>query len=488
MSDHVLSVFGLLGFFAAWRYGWWITHAVRAAVYLRIVYPRICRRAQGSLRVSAVEGIHVVVASYNIPASDFAAVYRALFSNILECGIPGKVVASVTSATDEAILRQVYDSMGRPDAIQCIVQFQTGEGKRQALGKALRALRSRRMSGRTAVAFLDGDVLLEPMALARCIARFRSDPELSAVTANNSAVVRGSATLKAWYELKHANRHLNMSSLSLSGRLLVLTGRFSVVRTEDALEDDFIAAVESDCIDHWRMGRIMCITGDDKSTWYHLMRRGRRMLYVPDAMAVSLEAAERNSSLVQTTSRLMMRWYGNMLRANVKAIMLPPWRIGIFTWWCILDQRLSVWTALTGPVTAIVLALSGFFIAIPAYILWTITVRCMMSLVVGTLYGRLNILWPWMMIYNQIWGAMIKIHLVFHLDTQGWRHQGFSRNASGRPLVAISSGLLQAAAVLSFLVLVTGLAGIHPVEPRSLAEAEWLLSQLRTGLHLPGRM
>ncbi|WP_395663882.1 glycosyltransferase [Aestuariivirga sp.] len=488
MPDHVLSVFGLLGFFALWRYGWWITHAVRAVLYLRIVYPRICRRARGSERISSVEGIHVVVASYNIPASDFAVVYRALFSNILESKIPGKVVASVTSASDEAVLRQVYNDMGRPEAIQCIVQFQTGEGKRQALGKALRALRSRCMTGRTVVALLDGDVLLEPMALARCIALLSSDPELCAVTANNSAVVKGSAALKAWYELKHANRHLNMCSLSLSGRLLVLTGRFSVVRTEDALDDDFIAAVESDYIDHWRMGRIRCITGDDKSTWYHLMRRGRRMLYVPDAMAVSLEASASNSSFVQTTSRLMMRWYGNMLRANVKAIMLPPWRIGVFTWWCILDQRLSVWTALTGPVTALVLAFSGFFIAIPAYILWTITVRCMMSLLVGTLHGHLNILWPWMMIYNQIWGAMIKIHLVFHLDTQGWRHQGFSRATSGQPLVAVSSGFLQVAALLSFLVLVTGLAGLHPVEPGSFAEVEWLFLQLMTGLHLPGPM
>ena len=39
----ITMTIGLLGI---WRYGWWFTHAVRAVIYGRLVYPKMRRKGQ----------------------------------------------------------------------------------------------------------------------------------------------------------------------------------------------------------------------------------------------------------------------------------------------------------------------------------------------------------------------------------------------------------------------------------------------------------
>jgi hypothetical protein len=48
----------------------------------------------------------------------------------------------------------------------------------------------------------------------------------------------------------------------------------------------------------------------------------------------------------------MRRWFGNMLRASGRAIALGPRQVGLFAWWCLIDQRISMWTPLLLPLSA----------------------------------------------------------------------------------------------------------------------------------------
>src|SRR3546814_18632386 len=98
----------------------------------------------------------------------------------------------------------------------------------------------------------------------------------------------------------------------------------------------------------------------------------------------------------------MRRWFGNMFRTSGRAIALGPRRMGLFTWWCIVDQRLSIWTNLIGPTVAIVMTLlvrPSFGLV---YLLWIISTRRIASVLFGLLWGRVNQLWPRFLYYNKI--------------------------------------------------------------------------------------
>src|SRR3546814_18414753 len=49
----------------------------------------------------------------------------------------------------------------------------------------------------------------------------------------------------------------------------------------------------------------------------------------------------------------MFRWYGNSLRQNGRALGLGPSRLGWFTYYVLLDQRILMWTGLLGLALAI---------------------------------------------------------------------------------------------------------------------------------------
>jgi glycosyltransferase Alg8 len=253
-----------------------------------------------------------------------------------------------------------------------------------------------------------------------------------------------------------------MASMALSERLLVLTGRFSIFRARDAVSREFIELVERDEIHHWRLGRLPLVSGDDKSTWYYVLKNRGKMLYVPDVKAVSFESLPAGRSFLAGTGELMRRWYGNMLRANAKAVRLGPRVCGPFTWWSLIDQRLSMWTALMGPTAALVLALHGTMLAPVFYLLWVLSTRSVMALVDGLFWGRVYASWPFLMFFNQVWGAWLRTCVLFRPDRQGWTRQGvgFARRRTAADVVA--SALLHGAAVSIFVLIVGVGLGVLP--------------------------
>jgi glycosyltransferase Alg8 len=243
-----------------------------------------------------------------------------------------------------------------------------------------------------------------------------------------------------------------MSSLSLSGRLLVLTGRFSIYRTADTICPEFIQILEQDEIQHWRLGKIKFLSGDDKSSWFFMLRQKRKLLYVPDVKAHGFEALPAGSSFVSGTSMLMFRWFGNMIRTNERAVWLGPRVATPFLWWCLVDQRLSAWTALIGPMAAIILALIWGPIHLVHYLVWVAATRSGMALAFGMLWGRCRFTWPGLMLWNQIVGALLKGWIIHHPDRQSWTRQGIHSKASATAAMRLLGALFY---VTSFVGLVS---------------------------------
>jgi mannuronan synthase len=441
-----------LGLFAIWRYSWWLNHYLRATIFLRIVFPHLRLRAMNVEVQPPTPDLYIIVTSFNIPRGDFRRVYAALFQNVIDSRAHATVIASVTSEDDKIQLLDLYQSFREPSKLRVVVQYQLGVGKRDALAEALRVIaRSNPLPGSLTV-FLDGDVILPKGALRNCSVFFQLDPKLGALTTNNNAYVRGNKLVTQWFLLRHAQRHLLMCSLALSHRLLVLTGRFSMFRSDVTTESEFIRLVGADQVSHWRLGQIKLLSGDDKSTWFYLVKKRRRMLYVPDVVATSIEDMPSGSGALIGSSKLMLRWFGNMLRANGRALHLGPVKTTPFLWLCLFDQRVSMWTGLLGPLAAVMAAIIFGPIIFLQYILWTISVKSMMSVALATIWGRAHLSWPALLLYNQVWGAILKGWISHRLDRQVWTRQNITLRSRGVLLRRFTDHVLHAFSI-AFLVL-----------------------------------
>jgi glycosyltransferase Alg8 len=111
---------------------------------------------------------------------------------------------------------------------------QDGTGKRSAMRVGLELFARLRPPTGAQVVLMDGDTLLTPGSLSATCRMLASQPDVGAVTTHNEALVRGTSLAREWYRLRMAQRHVLMGSVSLSRRLLVLTGRFAVFRAEVA--------------------------------------------------------------------------------------------------------------------------------------------------------------------------------------------------------------------------------------------------------------
>jgi glycosyltransferase Alg8 len=249
-----------------------------------------------------------------------------------------------------------------------------------------------------------------------------ADPALGALTVDNRPLVSGTDLAREWYRLRMRERDLLMCSMSVSRRLLVLTGRFSLFRAEVALSHGFIAMVGQDAVYSWRLGRVGMLTGDDKSTWYYTLRQGWRMIYVPDHAVCCLEKLPRPEFVASTTS-LMRRYFGNMARSNWRAIRLGPERLGLFTWWSLVDQRISPWTGLWGPVSALSLTVFNHKGYLAVYLCWVLLTRTIQSITFQVLSPTFHPLFPLLKFYNQLAGSGLKVFSFFHPNRQSWTRQ-----------------------------------------------------------------
>jgi glycosyltransferase Alg8 len=445
-----------VGVIALWRWAWGGVHFLRMLVYTRRVYPRLRAAAAGT---PLPPSLGIVVTSYRMAAETNAAVYGRLLDEVAAMRVPAAVIACITDPADARLLQAIFAA--RPDLPEGTVLHalpQAGTGKRGAMVDALELIASLRPPPNAQLVLMDGDTLLAPGALAASCRLLASQPDIGAVTTDNIPLVRGNALAREWYRLRMAQRHALMCSMSLSRRLLVLTGRCSVFRAPLACAPGFIRALERDSIEHWRLGRIGMVTGDDKSTWFSMLRQGWGMLYLPDTVVYCIEELPGEGFLGSSVV-LMRRWYGNMARNAQRAWKLGRRRLGTFTWLCLLDQRISPWTALSGPLLALHAAVTqepGF---LALYGLWVLFTRGVLTLLEWAASGRVHPLFPLLIYYNQAVGALIKIQAWHYPDRQRWTRQKLAAGVAGRNPASAFSPWFLALEAGAFLLLLAVLHG-----------------------------
>ncbi len=417
-----------IAFVGIWRYSWFMLNLINAFIYMKWKFPKLLKKTL-ALKNPYPKRVYFMIPSYKEKFSVSEQVFTALVNEVYR--IPSEVYVFVSVGSEEEA-EFIQSVINRYDMLEQVKVFFLKQemGKRVAMGHTLRAIARHFYDPlywhedykEDIVVFMDGDTVMGKEILKRTLPFFKIDPKLAALTTDEGINYIGRTKLMyLWYKLKFAKRHLMMMAHSMHDKVLTLTGRFSVFRAHIVLEEEFIRYIEADHLDHYLYGRFRFLMGDDKSTWFYLLKEGYRMLYIPNTIAWSTE--DRSGNFFKISASLMFRWYGNMLRNNWRAIKLGPKRIGSwYIWWAIIDQRISMWTSLvsiTG-VTLLSLFISPFYFVF--YFVWPVIWIRTLQLVILGLFSRLNpeIIHLPMQLYDQWVGSLIKIYASSNLAKQRW--------------------------------------------------------------------
>ncbi|WP_408980669.1 mannuronan synthase [Pseudomonas sp. B21-036] len=412
----------LIGAVGIWRYSMGATHFVRGMLFLYIVYPMLRRKVRKLGSAADPSHVYLMVTSFRIDALTTAQVYSSVIREAIDCGYPTTVVCSLVEMSDELLVKSLWAKFNPPDRVALDFVRIAGTGKRDGLAYGFRAISRHLPDENAVVAVIDGDTVLGEGVVAKTVPWFKLYPNVGGLTTNEFCEVRGGYIMSEWHKLRFAQRHINMCSMALSKRVLTMTGRMSVFRAAVVTNPEFIKDVENDSLQHWRLGRFKFLTGDDKSSWFSLMRLGYDTFYVPDA-AINTVEHPPEKSFIKASRKLMYRWYGNNLRQNSRALGLGVRRLGLFTSVVLFDQRVSMWTSLLGLTVALIASLKFGPAFLLVYLLWIGTTRLILTLMLMCSGHAIGPAYPLILYYNQIVGAIMKIYVFFRLDKQSWTRQ-----------------------------------------------------------------
>ncbi|WP_150141209.1 glycosyltransferase [Candidatus Enterovibrio escicola] len=419
-SDLNYETVYVIGIIGLWRYSWKFIHLIRGLYYQYIRYPILSSLAELSHKPSE---ILLVIPCYQTTPEVSTPVFKALIDEIGNFGVACRVVACITDEADLNIIEVQFNKLQQQVPVSLFIIDQDGSGKRNTMADALTLLADDRPVSKDSILILmDGDTILPLGILTKVSGFLMRYHDLGALTVHNKPVVKGNSLTRQWYRQRMSQRHFYMSSLSLTYRVLVLTGRFSAFRASLALSPDFIESLRKDTITHWRYGRILMLTGDDKSTWFYILKEQWKMLYLPNISVTCLEDTP-SGSFISTSISLMTRWYGNMLRSNIRAIQLGPKKAGWFLWLCLIDQRISMWTTLIGPSLALVVTTYLGVKVVIAYIFWVVLTRSLNVGLIAVQSGQFHPIFVVLLWYEQFIGSLVKMYLFFHPNLQRWTRQ-----------------------------------------------------------------
>ncbi|MBW4469877.1 MAG: glycosyltransferase family 2 protein [Stenomitos rutilans HA7619-LM2] len=466
-SKHIAvwDVFALvsLGIVGTWRWSLFLLRGIRSRLYLNWTFPR-WRRQANAVAVEELPPVCLLVPTYKEKPWITERVFRAIACEAKTLVQPIILLTNSSSDEENAFIRQVLETEDPELRSIQLIQMVQHDGKRQAMADGLRALARHNLPADTVIALMDGDSELAPGVLRQCLPFFRLFPRLGALTTDELPVVKDSYLFSEWFQMRFAQRHQQMCADSLSSKVMCLTGRFSLFRSEAVLQRSFCEQLENDSLDDWLWGRFKFLSGDDKSTWFWLLRHGYDMLYIPDALVYSIETL--SGSAVDRAYENMRRWYGNMLRNNSRAIALGPKVTGYYLWYGLLDQRISIWTSLISPSCLLLSLLQGHFIAAGIIASWILFSRSFMLLLIfqGRAADPKPIHLP-ILLVTQWSSSLVKIWTQMNLAKQRWANrdnQSISAEGTGRERVAklgISRFLL-VSQVFSFAIFLLWLNGI----------------------------
>ncbi len=448
----------LIGALGMWRYSNAVIHYLRGMYFLHWKFPRMREQVRAMGSAALPSHLFMVVTSFRIPTHTTYKVYRSVFQEVQRLPVPCTVIASLVEKGDERFIKEIMEQEVRDrDDIRLIIVRARGTGKRDGLAHAFRALSRQMPMDDAVVGVVDGDTMLLPGCVENAVGLFALLPTVGGLTTNEFCEVEGGPLVRQWHTMRFVQRHINMCSMALSKRVLTLTGRLSFFRATVMTNADFIKDVEADYLEHWRLGRFRFLTGDDKSSWFSLMRAGWDTFYVPDSNTLTVERPP-DSNFFRASRQLMYRWYGNSLRQNFRATsLLGLHRLGFFTMYVLYDQRVSMWTCLFGLSASLTAA---FFFGIEylwVYLFWVLLSRTLVSLLFLFSQHPVHPIYPFVLYYNQIVGSLMKVYSMFHMDQQSWTRQktrlAASSNFDARLNRWSSKGMLLASFAIFFGVI-----------------------------------
>jgi len=417
---------GLLGF---WRYGWWLNHFLRAEAYKKIRFPSIRKKADelwdGGWRPQQV---HFMMTTFRERRDTTELVIESICREVRASGMPATLWLGSGDSYDEDIIMDYLRQHALDIPLELVIIRQNVSGKRMAIGLVLRAMSRRRIDLDDLIVFMDGDAVLAPGILKACCPLFGIDEELQAVTTDEEVICFGPQWMQSWLTMRFAQRRIAMQSHAMSNKVLTLTGRMSVFRANHLNQYKFIRMLEADSLEHWLWGKFRFLSGDDKSTWYYMLTQDAKMLYVPDALVYTIE--EVDGSGIERMTQNFRRWSGNMLRNGTRCLQLGPRKVGFFIWWCVLDQRIAMWTMLVSPIIAVSVALLSDFSYLTGYLIWIAISRMFLTLFLFRYSSTVHIEWPFILYFNQLLNASVKVYCLARLSKQRWTNRG-NQSAGG---------------------------------------------------------
>jgi len=427
------KIFVSLTGLAFWRWGWATLQFVRAAIYRLAVFPRIRHQAHLAEALSGpVPEVTVMVMTYHEKEWITAAVFESILAELTTFSAKtgrARIVVATGCDDDDAHIRRVYDRFHRESGatgpLPDLTLLRGDQGKRPALVAAMEEIVGAHPDPDGVVVFMDGDTVLTPGSLRKVVPFFRLRPAIDAVTTNETGVVKGPGWFCEWISLRMAQRHLYMCSVALSGTLLCLTGRLSIYRASVVLDPTFRRQVAHDVLDHWLWDTYEMFSGDDKSTWYWLAAHRRRVLYVPDAVATTIEVVDGHP--LRRAAANLRRWSGNSFSNSWRGILLGPHRLGLFPWWGLIDQRISIVTTLVGPLTAFVATACGRYDIAAGYLLWAIITRHLRAAAAWIHGRRFSAFYAPLLVVSEWTGSAIKLWVAFHPARQTRLNRGARR-------------------------------------------------------------
>ena len=453
----------ILALLGTWRCCWGLTHLSRALIYRHARFPAL-RRAAGALgHAGRPSHVYLVITSFRHPAETTTRVFQAVVAEATRFGGSVTIVASIVEAGDLRLIKQLVRRFAPPEEVRLVLLRRPALGRRHALACALRAVSRRMPAEDAAVLVMDGDTLLPPGTLERSLPFLQLLPEVDAITTDEENIVAGGRLMQAWQALHAARRHQVLSSMALSRRLIAMPGRMSILRARTTTDPDFIRTIEHDGPGQWRRGQLPLLAGAGGSAWLWLLQAGRDMLYLPDVRVIALDRPP-GRGFVGPGTTLTLRCSGDMLRTDARAIALGPGRVGSFVWWCLVGRRISVWTPLIGAILVLPLALAASWVFLWTYALWVGITRLIECILLLTARPRIDGLWPFLIYYGQIQGALVGIWILLRSGQRRWTRRGRSADpVIGRPrLAAADLDGLGLTALIAAIDVLTNLPDLPP--------------------------
>jgi mannuronan synthase len=454
-----------LGIVGLWRWSQFFIRLLRAWYYQMWRFPR-WRKVADQISAEALPSVCLIVPTYKEQPWITVRVFRAIVREAYTLPKPLLVFVSSSSEAENAAIQAIVKAHDPQKRVKLILRTQQ-HGKRKAMADCLRELATMDLPEDLVIALMDGDSELAPRVLRQSLPFFLLFPKMGGLTTAELPMVKGSYVFSEWFHLRFVQRHYQMCSDTLSRKVMCLTGRFSLFRGEAALHPGFADQLEFDQLDDWLWGKFRFLSGDDKSTWFWLLKHRYEMLYIPDAWVYSIETI--SGSVFDRAISNMRRWFGNMLRNNSRALALGPQVTGWGIWYALLDQRLNIWTSLISPTILVISLIRGDWTTAGLLTAWTIMTRPIMLMLI--FLGQPSQLKPIhiaLLVMMQWFGPLIKIKTQMNLAQQKWVNRGNqSIDVGGSKLMRLIKGSIAQYMILAqALVFITGvlvmMGVLHP--------------------------